>query len=228
MTSGVRRRAAACALLCALAVPPAAAAAPHEAPAPLVFDIERNGATIGRHSVRFTTEETADGPRLHVDIAIRILVTFASIPVFRYEHDSHEIWANDMLVGLDTWTNDDGEGFRARAWRDGDRLAVDGLAGRLSLPASTAPTSYWHPRFRVAREALDSQRGTLKQLAVAALPDETIEVDGRPVPALHYRTSGELDLDLWYLPNGEWAKLAFMAKGALISYVRRDPTAAAR
>src|SRR5258708_37728682 len=99
------------------AVAPAGAGAP-EHPAALVFDIERNGATIGRHTVRFTPEDAADGPRLRVDTEIRILVTFASIPVLRYEHDSHAVWASDALVALDPRTTDDGEALHPPARRD--------------------------------------------------------------------------------------------------------------
>jgi hypothetical protein len=198
---------------------PAAAAPPADAPAPLVFDIVREGATIGSHSVRFR----AEGAQLTAEIAIRIVVTLVGIPVFRYEHDSREVWAAGQLVALDSHTNDDGERFSVHARRDGDRLEVDGLAGHLSLPASTVPTSYWNPAFRTGSPVLDSQRGIIKQLAIAQLPDDTIEVDGQPAVAAHYRTSGELDLDLWYLPDGAWAKLDFHHKGTVISYVRHNP-----
>jgi hypothetical protein len=209
--------------LAALAIAaPAAAAQSEDVPAPLAFDIVRDGTTIGSHTVRFS----ADGPRLVAEISIRILVTLVGIPVFRYEHDSREVWADGQLVALDTRTNDDGERFAVHAQRDGDRLEVDGLAGRLSLPATTVPTSYWHPAFRTGSPVLDSQRGIVKQLAIAALPDETIEVDGHPALAAHYRTSGDLDLDLWYLPDGQWAKLVFRHKGTPISYVRRNPPGA--
>ena len=36
--------------------------------------------------------------------------------------------------------------------------------------------------------------------------------------ARQYRMAGDLKLDLWYGPRGEWLKLAFEAKGAEIEY----------
>src|SRR5450432_3757912 len=95
--------------------PASLAAASLDHPPSLAFDIVRKGSTIGYHTLRFTEE----GARLIVDIEIRIKITFASIPVFRYEHDSREVWQDGQLVALDTRTNDDGEAFKVTARRDG-------------------------------------------------------------------------------------------------------------
>ncbi|MEJ0067788.1 MAG: DUF6134 family protein [Pseudomonadota bacterium] len=198
---------------------PVAARPQIERPAALSFDILRNDAVIGRHTLRFTE----DGDRLIVEIVIRIKVTFASIPVYRYEHDSREVWSDGQLVGLETRTNDDGEAFHVSARREADHLLVDGSSGRLELPADVMPTSYWNQAMLKASRFLDTQRGKLCDLQIGPPQPETVEVDGLPQPTSRQAVSGDLAMELWYLPNGEWAKLVFAAKGTPIVYVRRKP-----
>jgi hypothetical protein len=52
-------------------------------------------------------------------------------------------------------------------------------------------------------------------------------VAGSLEKAARYRVSGDLELDLWYLPNGEWAGLEFVARGSKIRYRRNTPTTVA-
>ncbi|HUA54263.1 MAG TPA: DUF6134 family protein [Candidatus Sulfotelmatobacter sp.] len=213
------------ALVLGVVVPAARAAgaeAPPEHPRALRFDILRKGAVIGEHVMRFTD----DGPRRIVDIEIRIKVTFASIPLFRYEHTSREVWQGGRLVALDTRTDDDGTHYRVAARAEGDHLVVDGRAGHLILPGDLMPTSYWDRRMMLRSEALDSQRGRVVHLVITPPAPDTVEVDGAPAETARYGVSGDLDMTLWYLPDGEWAKLVFEAKGAPIEYVRRAAGAA--
>jgi hypothetical protein len=203
--------------LAALASATAGGAAPAEYPDGLAFDIVRKGAVIGHHVARFRR----DGSRLTVDTEIRILVRFAAIPVFRYEYDGREVWQDGRLIALDTRTNDDGEAFRVSVRRDADHLVVDGNAGRLTLPADTMPTSYWHRGLMAAAGAIDSQRGRLAELHITPPAADPVELDGKPVAAQRYEVTGDLNLTIWYLPSGEWVQLAFHAKGSDITYVRR-------
>jgi hypothetical protein len=196
---------------------PAVARPQIEHPAALSFDILRNDTVIGRHTLRFTE----DGDRLIVDIAIRIKVTFASVTLFRYEHDSREVWEAGQLVGLDTRTNDDGEAFHASARRAGDHLVVEGINGRLELPPDVMPLSYWNHAMLDATQLLDTQRGKLRDLKISPASPDKVEVDGLPEPTTRYTLSGDFDMQLWYLPSGEWAKLEFVSKGTPIVYVRR-------
>lgn len=184
---------------------------------PVGFDIVRGGSLIGHHTTRFEP----DGPRLVALIEIRIKVTFAGIPVFRYEHDNREVWADGRLVAIDSRTNDDGDAFKVSGRQDGGKFVVDGAAGRVALPADVMPTSYWQPGFAQRRDFLDSQRGILADFQIAPGVPDTIEVQGRPMPANRHEVSGRFPMTLWYLKDGDWAKLIFPAKGSEIVYLRR-------
>ena len=177
------------------------------------FDILREGSSIGRHSLWFRR----DGPLLRVDIDIEIDIYLAFFRVFSYRHRNSEVWKADRLVSLETETDDDGEPYRVSAWAVPDGLRVEGSGGDYLAPAGTIPTSYWNMRTVRQSLLLDTQRGGLLDVRVATLGQERL-TSGQA--ARRYQVSGDLDLELWYSPAGEWLKIAFEARGAEISYAR--------
>ena len=183
----------------------------------IAFKVYRDGAPLGHHKVAFR-REAGD---LHVEIDIQLEVRLIFITVFRYSHSNREVWRDGRLVAIDTETDDDGERFwlRGRATEAG--LRVEGSSGSYVAPADVMPTSYWNAETVTRTSLLDTQRGRLIQVEIAPAGTETIAMDGRLVDAQRYRMSGDLTLDLWYSPGGEWAKIEFEARGAEVVYARQ-------
>lgn len=179
----------------------------------LTFDIRREGASIGRHAVRFSR----DGDLLEVDIEIDISVSLALIPLFSYRHRNREVWRDGRLASLDSETDDDGEHLKVAVRRRGVGLWVEGTDGGFLAPADVLPTSYWNPRTVEQSRLLDSQHGRLLAVSPRLIGEERLPGG----PAWRYRLSGDLNLDLWYAGD-EWAKIAFEVRGAAVSYARRD------
>lgn len=181
----------------------------------LAFDVLRDGSSIGRHEIGFRQE----GDDLHVEIAIDLEVKLAFITLFRYWHRNHEVWRDGRLVSIETRTDDDGKLHRVSGRVTAEGFLVEGSEGRTILPAGVLPTSYWHPRTVEQNKLLDTQRGRLLKVETETLGLE--EIDGSSQDeAMRYRLSGDLQLDLWYSPEGEWRKLAFVARGAEVTYAR--------
>lgn len=185
----------------------------------LEFEAYRNGSPIGRHRLTFRPE----GERVSVEVAIRLKVDLAFLTLYRYEHDSRELWNQGRLVGLATRTNDDGKKTEVRARAEGDQLTIEGSGGAFSLPLGSFPTSYWDPKFTAQTTVLDTQDGVRTMVRAAPPVRETFPVLGKPVPADRYSLSGELTMDLWYTPKGEWVGLKFTSKGSEITYARLTP-----
>lgn len=179
----------------------------------IAFDIRREGASIGRHEVRFRRV----GNQLEADIDIDIAVNFAFIPVFRYRHRNHEVWRDGRLVALDSETDDDGESYKVSARQRAGGLWVSGREGEFPAPADILPTSYWNPGTIAQTRLLDSQHGRLLKVNSNFLGEERL-AQGM---ARRFRLSGDLNLDLWYAGD-EWVKIAFEARGAEVSYARRE------
>ncbi|MFY7960166.1 MAG: DUF6134 family protein [Elsteraceae bacterium] len=212
-----------CAVLTILLAAAAAFASSASAQIPrgkvLEFEAFRNGSSIGTHRLSFWTE----GSAVKVDVSIRLKVALAFVTLYRYEHDSQESWEGGRLVGLATRTNDDGKATEVRAKAEGDELKIEGSGGQFSLPLGTFPTSYWKREITAQSLVLDTQDGVRTKVEGAAPVRETYPVLGKAVPADRYSLSGELPLDLWYTPKGEWIGLRFTSKGSEITYARRTP-----
>lgn len=183
-------------------------------PAPLAFDIIRDGDVIGQHALNFRQENDA----LHVDIAIDIEIKFTFITLFRYWHRNHEVWRDGRLVSLETQTDDDGDAYEVRARANGDELWVNGSDGEYIAPGTTLPTSYWDSRTPLQNRLLDTQRGGLLEVQVEDAGTDVLALRATEIAARKYIVSGDLTLDLWYTAGGEWVKIAFEARGETVEY----------
>ena len=178
------------------------------------FDVLRDDTPIGRHVIGFSRE----GDDLLVDIDIALEVQFAFLTLYRYRHHNRERWRNGRLISLNSETDDDGTPHWVRAMAVSDGLRVESGDGNFLAPAGTLPTSYWNPRTIEQRRLLDSQHGRLLSVEVRPEGEEHLLLPLGAKTARQYRMGGDLTLDLWYGPRGEWLKMAFKAKGADIEY----------
>jgi hypothetical protein len=174
---------------------------------PITFTVLRGGTPIGTHRVEFVR----GGEEPVVEIAIDMVVRFASIPLYRYTHRSREEWSGGLLQRLDARTDDNGTQTEVRA-----RAGSGGLA-----PADTKPTSYWQEEMTRRTRLLHTQEGTLIDVASRQTGTEELTIAGNPVEIRVYEVTGELNTRLGYARTGEWVDLEFMARGSKIRY-RRD------
>lgn len=192
----------------------------------LTFQVLRNGADIGRHSVQFRR----DGDRLTVEVAIDLRVRLAGITVYRYEHRASETWSGDALVALSSRTNDNGKRYTVEVASSGGGLlsrgtapadeAAPSAAERLTqvadargfeirLPAGIIPTSHWNRRQIEQTILLNTQTGEPTAVAVRALGVETVRTSSGSIQATRYEIGGEVRKDAWYDSEGRWVKSAF-------------------
>jgi hypothetical protein len=182
------------------------AAAPVVAGQGAEFVVLRGGTPIGTHRVE--VETTGHEVKVHVTIALD--VTFGPIPLYRYRHDSREVWRDGRLFRLESRTDDDGDTMTLSVRSTPEGLLVDGSKGVFTAPADTVPTSYWNPALATNRPLLDSQIGRL------------LDVVRVPLGSGNWRLEGELNLDIAYSPQGRWTGMSFRHKGSDFVYVPRS------
>jgi hypothetical protein len=184
----------------------------------IAFEVFRDGEPLGHHRVAFRRE----AEDLHVEIDIQLEVKLAFVTVFRYRHTNHEVWRDGHLVAIETKTDDDGERYwlSGRATEAG--IVVEGSGGSFVAPADVMPTSYWNAEMVTKNRLLDTQRGRLIDVEIVPVGAEIVLVAGQPVDAQRYTVTGDLELDLWYATDGEWAKISFEARGAEVVYARAE------
>lgn len=183
---------------------------PVEPPAgDIVFDVYRNGSEFGVHRVRF--EDRGEGEFL-VDVNIEFDVQLGPINLFRYRHQSSEVWSDGELEAVAGATLKDGE------WTRFTHENGSADAALLALP----PSSHWRGYAPETGLVLSTETGEPMAVEVVDLGPDTVQTANGPVEARRLRITGTLSMDLWYDDEGRWVGCEFEARGHSIRYVLRD------
>jgi hypothetical protein len=199
----------------ALAVP--ARAAVDETTARI--SVVRSGARIGEGLVAYRRE----GDVLRVRVALEAKIDFGFITVFRYRHESEELWRDGRLVELNGRTDDDGKHYEMTARATEGGLAVEGSKGSFTAPADVLPLSYWHPDTIHRRQFVDAAKGRLLSVSIAPGPTQTIETATRRVATWSYDMQGDIAMTLWYDAARAWVGTRLKKKGEDINLVLDEP-----
>ncbi|WP_291842359.1 DUF6134 family protein [Maricaulis sp.] len=191
------------------------AAAEAETPRDVVFDVFRNGSPFGEHAVRFAE---LPGGELQVDIDIELRVGFGPVTVFRYEHESEEVWADGQLQRLEASTLKDGDRERYSLQRRSDGRFDN--AGQVI--EALVPSSHWSGYSPGLPAVLNTETGEPMEVEIVDLGRTMVETAGGPVAARHLRMTGTVSVDLWYDDAGRWVGCAFTIQNQDIVYRLRD------
>lgn len=200
---------------CAVWLAVSAAAAAQES---MVFDVLRDGSKIGEHSLVFEREDGI----LKVSVETAMTVTFAFVPVFRYEHKRIERWRDGELESLAGMTNDDGTQYEISIVRKGGHYSrtINGTEEEVSGPV--AVDSFWSKDQVTGGKLFSAASDQVFRVRSDLMGTETIDARGEAVEAEHYKLSGEIDRDLWFAPSGELLKLQYENdEGETFEFVRR-------
>ena len=191
----------------------------------LDFSITRNGKAIGTHIYRFAQ----DGQRTTVDIRTDIDFRLLFIPVYRFRHQSREVWEGDRLKAMESETNDNGDPVHLTVRAEGSKLTVQGKDGPQTIERSAIPASLWHASTLEGRRLLSTVSGGVMEIKIEYLGEKTLQIHGKPVVTGHYRMSGGYDRELWYdRRNDVLVRVRFEADdGSQVEYVRLDKSLAA-
>lgn len=186
----------------------------------LAFTVTRNGEPIGSQVYRFDRHGRRVVVDVHTDIDFRLL----SLPIYRFRHESHEVWEGDRLIRMVSNTDDNGDPVSLDVWADGRVLKVGSAAGQLDVDPKAVPASLWNSVVVRRHRLLDPVDGTIMKTKVAFLGEETLSVDGRSVPTRKYRLSGDYSRDVWYdSRDGSLVRVQFKGPdGSELAYVLKN------
>ena len=186
----------------------------------LAFTVTRNGAPIGSHVYHFDRQGRRVVVDIHTDIDFRLLW----IPVYRFRHESREIWDGDRLVRLVSKTDDNGEPVALDVTTDGSVLKVGGDAEPFAVDPMAVPASLWNPVVVKRERLLDTVNGMVLTPKAAFVGEELLTVAGRQVQTRRYKLSGDYSRDLWYdAGDGSLVRVLFEARdGSEVEYVLRN------
>lgn len=182
------------------------------------FDIRRDGATIGREEIAFVPEPGGVRVAVRLDIAVKLLF----VTVYRHAYRSESVWRDGGLVRFHAETDDDGDVSVVDAAAEGDRVRVDGPAGRATADAPVFPAEHWHPGVLTARRIFDTGSGRIKAIAPVDLGTGMVATVDGAIQARHYRYGGEVRDEVWFDARNRWVALRLTARdGSVIEYVCR-------
>lgn len=194
------------------------AAQPPAMPRNLSFRVTRKGSPMGSLRVSFTRE----GDRLIARTQVDLSVYAAFLRVFRYTHDSTEVWRGDQLLSLQAQTFDDGQSYTVRATPQGEDLRLEGPAGTRTVSSrALTSNSVWHPAFARQRNVIDCEKARFEDLTVEALGQRVLPVLGAQRLAIGHRiTVSYARGEVWHDQAGEWVHSVFQTKGEILTYDR--------
>jgi len=186
----------------------------------LAFTITRNGSAIGSHVYTIDRQGERTVVEIKTDIDFRLL----SLPVYRFKHESHEIWDGDRLVRLVSNTDDNGDPVSLDVRAEGPVLKVGSNDKAVDVDSMAVPASLWNQDVVRRERLLDTVNGTVLKTSATDLGDDTVTVAGKEVPARRFRLSGDYDRDLWYdRRDGALLRVQFEATdGSEVAYVRKN------
>lgn len=185
-----------------------------------VFDVSREGRSIGTHEVRLQR----DGDITRAIIDTRLRVSVLGFTVYHLDYESEEVWTRNRLQSLRVEVNDNGERLTLEGRRRDDAFVVTGDGERrLALPL--VPTNHWHPIILEQDRVLNTLTGKINDITVHRLGRDALKLSSTTVDANRYRFTGDLRLHTWYDDGGRWLAMDFEARdGSVIEYRCRNCT----
>jgi len=182
----------------------------------IVFDVMRNGETIGEHIVTFLPTEEG----LSVHSRLRIDIKFLGLTVYKYRYVSRSIWGGGRLLYLNASVDDDGNRHNVAVRHLNGRLQITGPDGRKSASPNAFPTNHWNVLVLRSDHVINTITGKLNRVRIERVGDATVTTNAGPRDATHYRYTGDLDADVWYDRMDRWVKLRFGVKdGSVVEYM---------
>jgi hypothetical protein len=168
------------------------------------FNVLLDGKPIGEHAFIVTRRDDA----LELLSQARFTVRMLFVPLYRYEHESREVWRDGCLARIEARTRDNGEERVVRGARREDRFEVEGPNGTATLPACIKSFAYWDAAFLQERRLLNPQTGEYDAVEVTNLGSEQLFMHGGMREAARHRLqAGDFHIDVWYSREGEWLAL---------------------
>ena len=189
-------------------------------PRGLEFEVLRNGAPVGKHTVLFFKGSDGD---LNVESILDLSVRFLGLPVFQYSYKSEAKWRDGRIAELDARQDDNGGISRVNVRQDGKDLVINGPNGASRVPGILLPTNHWNPNVLLHHKVINTLTGAVSDVRIESTGVQVIKAQGAKVDAFRYFYSGDIETTVWYDTAGRWVKMMFKAEdGSTIEYVCQE------
>lgn len=177
------------------------------------FKVSLDKREIGFHDFLVTRQGGQSMVEINADFNVKILF----INAYSYDHDNLEIWKDGCLQHIESETDDNGDLIRVAGETVTDGFTVITNAGEPRTIGSPCVRSfaYWNPAFLESSQLLNSQTGEIVDVTITGQGEDTLMVDGQPVPSIRYEIEMEQGpITLWYTrDSSQWLALQAVTEG---------------
>jgi len=188
------------------------------------FKVLLDNREIGTH--HFTLSEPNGRQTIQTEARFDVKVLFVNL--YRYRHQSTEVWQGNCLRSIDSETDANGKPFLVEgnlvAGQSNDNyFQVNAAGAETELPPCVMTFAYWNPIFLDEDKLLNSQTGTYEDVTITRIGEESLQLDGEAVAAVKYLIDLKAGpITLWYAANDfRWLALESVAAGGRI--LRYEP-----
>ena len=181
------------------------------------FRVMLDDRPIGYHKVNVDRLDNTKTVHTRANFDVRLLL----IPVYSYEHETHERWEDNCLVDISSTTDDNGDGYFISSIQKEQRLAVETRNGTTSLAGCVRTFAYWDVELLNSERLLNTQTGEYEPVSVTDMGTGLLSIDDEQIEARHFRLVAEdLTIDLWYTKDMHWLALESVTEsGAVLRYL---------
>lgn len=188
------------------------------------FKVLLDNREIGTH--HFTVSETDGRQTIQTNASFDVNVLFVNL--YRYRHQSIEVWQDGCLRSINSETDANGKSFLVEgnlvAGQTNDNyFQVNTASAEKELPPCIMTFAYWNPIFLDEDKLLNSQTGIYEDVTITRVGEESLQLNGEAVVAVKYLIDLKAGpITLWYSANDfRWLALESVAAGGRI--LRYEP-----
>jgi hypothetical protein len=163
-----------------------------------VYDVTREGSSIGTETVDVERQGDTTTVKIKSDISVKVMF----IEAYRYEHSCNEVWKSEQLVSFKSHTNDNGTKHAIEVTAADGKLSMVADGKHSELPKTAAPVNFWGKEVIRHLDVFEPDTGKRLLLKVTDVGPESVTVNGVAHQAHHYKIvdtlHGEYARDLWF------------------------------
>ena len=188
------------------------------------FKVLLDNREIGTH--HFSLSESNGRQTIQTEARFDVKVLFVNL--YRYRHQSTEVWQGNCLRSIDSETDANGKPFLVKGdlvsgQSNDNYFQVNTVDTEKELPSCIMTFAYWNSDFLSEDKLLNSQTGIYEEVMITRLGEESLQLNGVAVAAVKYLIDLKAGpITLWYSANDfHWLALESVAAGGRI--LRYEP-----
>ncbi len=179
------------------------------------FSLAWRGLDVGYSKINLEKR----GKTLVANVDVELSVKIFSFDAFSYKLKNQETWESETLIKIRSETLVGKKKEFAKGKRTTKGFKIEGSKFSGIIKGNPATTSYFSPDFLKRKIWISTQDGDPLSVSASRIgPDNAKSAKG-DVPAILWKVTGDLELDLLYSKEGKWLGSRFYAGGSQAEFI---------